>query len=145
MKCSFFILCKGDFSHMRRRSIRAHLIFNSLAVILLPLILFREGCAYRTRAIAWQRKQGHAIADAMEFGTLEGILGCIAVGLGWTLMPRRVVEQSAHAADLVIESVPPDIALVPTGMIALREGPALPALRTLSEGIVASAQRPRAA
>jgi hypothetical protein len=27
----------------------------------------------------------------MEFGTLEGILGCIAVGLGWTLMPRRVV------------------------------------------------------
>ena len=90
-------------------------------------------------------KQGHAIADAMEFGTLEGILGCIAVGLGWTLMPRRVVEQSAHAADLVIESVPPDIALVPTGMIALREGPALPALRTLSEGIVASAQRPRAA
>ena len=113
--------------------------------VLLPLILFREGCAYRTRAIAWQRKQGHALADAMEFGTLEGILGCIAVGLGWTLMPRRVVEQSAHAADLVIESVPPDIALVPTGMIALREGPALPALRTLSEGIVASAQRPRAA
>ena len=40
MKCSFFILCKGDFPHMRRRSIRAHLIFNSLAVILLPLILF---------------------------------------------------------------------------------------------------------
>ena len=28
--------------------------------VLLPLILFREGCAYRTRAIAWQRKQGHA-------------------------------------------------------------------------------------
>ena len=49
------------------------------------------------------------------------------------------------AADLVIESVPPDIAQVPTGMIALREGPALPALRTLSEGIVASAQRRQAA
>ena len=63
--------------------------------VLLPLILFREGCAYRTRAIAWQRAQGHAVADAMEFGTLEGILGCIAVGLGWTLMPRRVVEQSS--------------------------------------------------
>jgi hypothetical protein len=65
----------------------------------------------------------------MEFGTLEGILGCIAVGLGWTLMPRRVVEQSAHAADLVIESVPPDIATVPTGMIraARRPGAARPA------------------
>jgi len=82
-----------------------------------PLILFREGCAYRSRAIAWQRASGHAVADAMEFGTLEGILGCVAVGLGWTLMPRRVVEQSAHAADLIIESVPPDIATIPTGMI----------------------------
>ena len=60
-------------------------------------------------------------------------------------MPRRVVEQSAHAADLVIESVPPDIATIPTGMISLREGPAMPALKTLSQGILASAQRPRAA
>ena len=81
----------------------------------------------------------------MEFGTLEGILGCIAVGLGWTLMPRRVVEQSSHIADLVVDSVPPDIAQVPTGMISLREGPHMPALKTLSEGIRASAQRPLAA
>lgn len=113
--------------------------------VLLPLILFREGCAYRTRAIAWQRKQGHAVSDAMEFGTLEGILGCIAVGLGWTLMPRRVVEQSAHAADLVIKTVPPEIAEVQTGMISLREGPAMPALKTLCDGILASATRALAA
>ncbi len=113
--------------------------------VLLPLILFREGCAYRTRAIAWQRKQGHAVADAMEFGTLEGILGCIAVGLGWTLMPRRVVEQSPHAPDLVIESVPPEIACVPTGMISLRDGPPMVALKTLSDAVVAAASPPRAA
>ena len=110
--------------------------------VLLPLILFREGCAYRTRAIAWQRAQGHAVADAMEFGTLEGILGCIAVGLGWTLMPRRVVEQSAHAADLVVEAVPPEIGRVPTGMISLREAPPMAALKTLSEAIVSAARTP---
>ncbi len=113
--------------------------------VMLPLIMFREGCAYRTRAISWQRKQGHALSDAMEFGTLEGILGCIAVGLGWTLMPRRIVEQSAHAADLVIESVPPDIARIPTGMISLREGPRMPVLKTLSDGVAASARCPLAA
>lgn len=100
-----------------------------------PLILFREGCAYRTRALAWQRSQGHALADAMEFGTLEGILGCVAVGLGWTLMPRRVVEQSPHAADLVVETVPPAIAAVPTGMIRLREAPPLAALATLAAAL----------
>ncbi len=111
--------------------------------VLLPLILFREGCAYRTRAVAWQRAQGHAVADAMEFGTLEGILGCIAVGLGWTLMPRRVVEQSSHAADLVIATVPDEFSQVPTGMIYLREARVMAALKTLSDSVTASANRKR--
>jgi DNA-binding transcriptional LysR family regulator len=104
-----------------------------------PLILFREGCAYRTRALAWQRATGHAVSDAMEFGTLEGILGCVAVGLGWTLMPRRVVEQSPHAADLVVVSVPDEIGRVPTGMISLRGGPPMLALKTLAEAISGAA------
>ena len=99
--------------------------------VLLPLILFREGCAYRTRALAWQRGHGHAVSDAVEFGTLEGILGCVAVGLGWTLMPRRIVEQSPHAAALLLEPLPPEVARVPTGMIVLREAAPLPALATL--------------
>ena len=107
--------------------------------VLQPLILFREGCAYRTRALAWQRATGHAVADAMEFGTLEGILGCVSVGLGWTLMPRRVVEQSPHCADLVVETVPDDIARVPTGMIYLREAPPMVALNTLGAAVAAMA------
>jgi DNA-binding transcriptional LysR family regulator len=106
-----------------------------------PLILFREGCAYRSRALAWQRAIGHALGDAMEFGTLEGILGCVAVGLGWTLMPRRVVEQSPHAAELVVEAVPEEIGRVPTGMVRLRNGPALAALATLGEAVAAAARR----
>jgi DNA-binding transcriptional LysR family regulator len=101
-----------------------------------PLILFREGCAYRARALAWQRSQGHTQTDAMEFGTLEGILGCVSVGLGWTLMPRRVVEQSLHAADLVVETVPQEIARVPTGMIRLREAPPMVALKTLAAALL---------
>lgn len=113
--------------------------------LLQPLILFREGCAYRTRALAWQRSQGHAQADAMEFGTLEGILGCVAVGLGWTLMPRRVVEQSPHAVDLVVETIPPEISRVPTGMIRLREAPPMGALATLGQALRATQVMPVAA
>lgn len=104
-----------------------------------PLILFREGCAYRSRALAWQRAIGHAMADAMEFGTLEGILGCVAVGLGWTLMPRRVVEQSMHAADLVVEAVPGEIGLVPTGMIRPKNGPSMVAVKTLGDAVANAA------
>lgn len=104
----------------------------------LPLILFREGCAYRSRALAWQRAIGHATADVMEFGTLDGILGCVSVGLGWTLMPRRVVENSQHAAELAVTPVPADIGLVPTGMVTLSEASPLAALRTLADAIVAA-------
>lgn len=108
--------------------------------VLQPLILFREGCAYRSRALAWQRATGHAVADAMEFGTLEGILGCVAVGLGWTLMPRRVVEQSPHAADLIVETLPAEISQVPTGMIHLRAAPTMVALGTLADAVAAAAR-----
>lgn len=107
--------------------------------VLQPLILFREGCAYRTRALAWQRSQGHALADAMEFGTLEGILGCVSVGLGWTLMPRRVVEQSRHAAELVVESLPAEFSQVPTGMIYPRDAQPMAALETLRRSLGALA------
>lgn len=108
--------------------------------VLQPLILFREGCAYRTRALAWQRAIGHAVSDAMEFGTLEGILGCVAVGLGWTLMPRRVVEQSAHAADLVVEAVPEEIGQVSTGMVRIKNGPSMAAVKTLGDAVANAAR-----
>ncbi len=105
--------------------------------VLLPLILFREGCAYRTRALAWQRSQGHARSDAMEFGTLEGILGCVSVGLGWTLMPRRVVEQCRQAEDLIALPVPPDLACVPTGLLTRRDSSRPAALHTLCSAVKA--------
>lgn len=105
-----------------------------------PLILFREGCAYRARALAWQRACGRTETDVMEFGTLEGILGCVAVGLGWTLMPRRVVEQSPQRADLVVEAVAEDIGRVLTGMVRHRESPPMAALATLGQAIANGAR-----
>jgi DNA-binding transcriptional LysR family regulator len=98
-----------------------------------PLILFREGCAYRARALAWQRSLGYTHTNVMEFGTLEGILGCVAVGLGWTLMPRRVIEQSMYADELCIKPLPEHISHVPTGMVYLKDAPRLMALNTLCD------------
>jgi DNA-binding transcriptional LysR family regulator len=100
-----------------------------------PLILFREGCAYRARALALQRTLGHVHNEAMEFGTLEGILGCVSVGLGWTLMPRRIVQQSSHAERLALREVPTDIGMVPTGMV-YRKADMPPRLRdTLAQAV----------
>lgn len=101
------------------------------------LILFREGCAYRARALAWRRQRGQQSSEAMELGTLEGILGCVAVGLGETLLPRQVARMSRYSDVLIVEALPEAIALIPTMMITHKEGVTLPCLETLSH-VVAS-------
>ncbi len=101
-----------------------------------PLILFREGCAYRARALTWQRECGHPSAEVMELGTLEGILGCVAVGLGCTLMPSWVVQQSRYIDALSIETLPAHIAKVPTVMIRHRQALPLTAMDTLASAVI---------
>ncbi|MEW8505182.1 MAG: LysR substrate-binding domain-containing protein [Candidatus Thiodiazotropha sp.] len=103
----------------------------------LPLILFREGCAYRARALSWQRESGHQEGGIMEFGTLDGILGCVAVGLGCTLMPRWVLEISRYRQELVSDPIPAHLAYVPTMMVWHRNTLPLKALDTLREFVMA--------
>lgn len=102
-----------------------------------PLILFREGCAYRARALAWQRSLGHQVDEVMEFGTLDGILGCVAAGLGRTLMPRRVVDNSHYQPQLRVQPIDPALAKVPTVLIRHRQALPMPALDTLRDAIQA--------
>ncbi len=53
---------------------------------------FPAGCAYRARTEEWLRNRGRPPRTVMQFGTLDGLLGCVAAGMGVTLLPRRVVE-----------------------------------------------------
>lgn len=102
----------------------------------LPLILFREGCAYRARALAWQRESGHQMGEIMEFGSLDGILGCVAVGLGCTLMPGWVVNNSRYGGELKTEKIASHLAYVPTVMVWHRATLPLKAMETLLESIL---------
>lgn len=98
------------------------------------LIVFREGCVYRERALRWQ-KQHATTFEVMEMGTLEGILGCVAFGLGVTLMPKAVVEQSQHKDRLVCTTLDPELATVPTLLIHHKELPMLPGMEILGEAL----------
>jgi len=57
------------------------------------LLVFRAGCSYRQRLEGLVRARGAIPSKCHEYGTLEGILGCVAAGLGITMLPRAVVEQ----------------------------------------------------
>ncbi len=100
-----------------------------------PLMLFREGCTYRTRALQWHSLYGRQNQEILELGTLDGILGCVSVGLGMTLMPKWVVESSRFCAELSVEKLPDSLALIPTTMVCHQRDSALQALQTLKAAV----------
>ncbi|HLL26763.1 MAG TPA: LysR substrate-binding domain-containing protein [Xanthobacteraceae bacterium] len=69
------------------------------------VLVFRTGCSYRQLLETVLSKLGWPIAARLEFGTLDGILGCVAADVGLTLLPRAVVRQSGVINDIRIHPV----------------------------------------
>jgi len=95
------------------------------------LIMFREGCAYRDRAQRWLKDNGKVNTQVMNLGTQEGILGCVAVGLGFTLVPRKVVEESRYANDLKIDVLAAEYSQVPTLLVTHKDATTMAGIETL--------------
>ena len=70
-------------------------------------LVLRAGCAYRARRERLFEQHGVPSPDVLEFGTLEGILGCAAAGMGVTLLPLGVVTTSPLAAALKVHHLAP--------------------------------------
>src|SRR5262249_50303913 len=69
------------------------------------LLVFRIGCHYRQRLERYLFDEGIGVLNQMEFGTIDGIIGCVAAGLGVTMLPRSVVERSARRKEVAIHAV----------------------------------------
>jgi len=95
------------------------------------LIMFRSGCAYRDIALSWLRDAGRVDTQVLDMGTQEGILGCVAVGLGFTLLPRKVAEDSRYVNDLNLEILDDHYSKVPTLMITHKGAMVMTGLETL--------------
>ena len=54
------------------------------------IVVLRAGYSYRQRLEALLARRGIAVPRLMEFGTLEAIFGCVAAGLGVTMLPRAL-------------------------------------------------------
>ena len=85
------------------------------------VLMFRRGCSYRAYTEQWLREEGVHGYRTMEFGTLDGILGCIAAGLGISLLPKAVVESSSYRAKLKTTALADRFAAVPTYFVRRRD------------------------
>jgi DNA-binding transcriptional LysR family regulator len=60
----------------------------------LKIIAFRSDCAYRQRLESVLAALGIVRVKVIEIGTLDGIIGCVAAGMGISLLPKGVVTQA---------------------------------------------------
>jgi DNA-binding transcriptional LysR family regulator len=88
----------------------------------LKTIVFRIGCSYRTRLENLLNKAGILVAQPLEFGSIEAILGCVAAGVGITLLPKGVVVQAWRDGQVAMHELDPEIAEVQTVFIRRADG-----------------------
>lgn len=98
-------------------------------------ITFPHGCSYRAILEQWLREDGVQPQKRMEFGTLDGIIGCVAAGLGVTLLPRAIAERYMDTQSLSLHILPTKQAQIPTWFIYRNDEVQSPVLKYFLETI----------
>jgi DNA-binding transcriptional LysR family regulator len=95
------------------------------------VLAFRTGCFYRSTLEHWFYQAGIIPGQVMELGTLDGIMSCIAAGMGITLLPRSVVEGHSTRQAVHCHELPAEFAHVKTVFIRNKDTIVTPALTAM--------------
>jgi DNA-binding transcriptional LysR family regulator len=87
----------------------------------LRIVVLRAGCSYRQRLEEILARRGVGDVRMLEFGTIEAILGCVAAGIGVTLLPRSLVRVAEREGRIAIHDLPRAEARVDTLFIRRRD------------------------
>lgn len=88
------------------------------ALLETPFLAFRQGCHYRHCVERLLARQGIAGARIFEFGSIDGILGCVVAGMGYALLPKTLVEAHQSRFAIYYLNLPEDIGNVVTRFAA---------------------------
>lgn len=81
------------------------------------VLVFRTGCSYRFRLEAFLAAHGLVHVRRMEFGTLDGIIGCVEAGMGVSLLPRVVAEPMQQTGRVSIHALPEGTGIAQTLLV----------------------------
>ena len=88
----------------------------------LKIVVLRSGCSYRQRLEETLARRGIVGLRQLEFGTIDSIIGCVAAGLGVTLLPRSVLAAAAGEGRIATHDLAGAEADVATLFIRRRDG-----------------------
>ncbi len=94
---------------------------KALDVAELKIVVLRLGCSYRQRLEDILAQRGIVGLRRLEFGTLEAIFGCVAAGLGITLLPRALIGPVWRDGRVALHEVPMGDGQVETLFIRRRD------------------------
>jgi DNA-binding transcriptional LysR family regulator len=97
------------------------------------MLVFRQGCSYRVRLEQILHAAGVEKIKVMEFGTLDGIMGCTAAGLGVTMLPKALLKTTEHRNKVRVHTLEPEEARVETVFIRRKDGFVSPAMAAFLE------------
>lgn len=86
----------------------------------LKILVKGQGCAYRERLEDMLARRSINISR-IEFGTLDAIVGCVAAGLGETLLPQSVLAPAVKDKRVEIHRLPPAESKVETLFVTRRD------------------------
>ncbi|HEX7927209.1 MAG TPA: LysR substrate-binding domain-containing protein [bacterium] len=72
----------------------------------LKIVVLRLGCSYRQRLEEILHQRGIVGLRRLEFGTIDGMLGCVAAGLGITLLPESLATTQRFQAQVSVHRLP---------------------------------------
>ncbi len=99
-----------------------------------PILFVREeGCAYRKCALSWQQESGRSHEELMSMSSVDGILGCIAAGLGYTVIGKDMVINSRYDSSLTTHGVSTEQKAVHISLIYRKDNPLQEGIRSLAE------------
>lgn len=107
--------------------------FDTLAALIKEIpqqtvLVFRTGCFYRSTLEHWLYQVGLVPNQLMELGTLDGIMSCVAAGMGITLLPKTIAENYGLRQSIRYHRLPPEVANVATVFIRRSDAIATSAL-----------------
>jgi LysR family transcriptional regulator, cell division regulator len=88
----------------------------------LKIVVLRLGCSYRQRLEEVLARRGVVVVRRLDFGTIDGIMGCVSAGAGITLLPRSVAAAAHCAGQVAIHELPAEEAHVETVFVRPRDG-----------------------
>lgn len=85
------------------------------------VLVFHTGCAYREKLEQWLHQEKIIPNKIMEFGTMDGIIGCVSAGLGISMLPYSVIAKHIQEGTLRQHSLPNPYGKVKTMFIYRKE------------------------